>query len=375
MAVEETGSGTGLTGAALMDSLATSWADIPIEESAKYDQDTFDRLPATESKADDALAGDPVVDGKPVDAAESTEGEPAAETDPAAPVVDVPAVDARDAALVAAAKALGLTEMDPAKIPAALAAHNEKVAAQQDTDRVEQERVENETAEKTILQQASDYVSKIVDPIASQQALDAMRNAGFSEVNTPAWWMPETWEDPNVASQLMTEYQSRFAAAKAAAATEPQYEQIFQDQYGRLKAGHEAEKAKISGLATIYPHYSPELVADLRKAGMSPQGIERIAQATHAHGQRLLATTNSALAAKDAELTALRAQISDQSAAIAQARAEGLAEGQGAAMTELKKSADLKVSVGTGVPAGGPAKGYTFSTSDGSIDYSSIPFS
>jgi len=294
-----------------------------------------------EEAAADAATAAPAADEEVV--ADDATGEDVVTEEPTttAPVVSEAAVKA----LKAAADAMGITETDPDKMLAAIEARQAEVAA-------EQQRV-RETAEAAFEQQA---IVRLQD--AANQEVIALINplvrAQLIQEDFPLDEAPDGWWDtasPNYDSAMTSRYNQIYNELRA----QPRYQSAYDNAFKGHKATYEGEKAAIAEFATKYPNHAVELVSDLRQAGATVGFMERIAHVTDQAVTKAIAMSHSAIAAKDAELETLRAQVTGHADAIAKAKAEGLAEGRKAALV-LAKGASVPNTVGVGAIAPAPYK-------------------
>jgi hypothetical protein len=264
---------------------------------------------------------------------------------PAEPVAETtevkPPVTASDA-LTAMCELLGITETDPARQQEAINAVKEQRAqaeVQQQEARAakrvaDAEKGWQETAEKSRV----------------QAALNVMRQQGI-EIERPQWWTAEAWPElgeaaAERASELTDFYQNLYNSDGAKA--------IYDNTVNQSRAEYETGNARVAAALEKYPQYNVELIAQCQDVGFAPQAIENVARLTHEHTNRAIAKANSAIVAKDAELTTLRQSVSGHAAAIAQAKEAGLAEGRAAALKELGDGRSLPNTTGIGTTAEKP---------------------
>jgi hypothetical protein len=300
-----------------------------------------------------------VSDGPAPDAAMATPeavGEaPQAVDDPAPPVAaDAPDATPADAplpevavnAIKAAAEALGIRETDPAKLPEAIEARKAEIAAESTRQREAEELAFEQRTVESLQERARQDVVALMNPVIRGE----LRNEGHDIDNAPDnWWDVRS---PNHNPEMTARYNQLFNELRV----QPQYEKAYVDAYTAHKSAYDGEKAKFAEFSNKYPNHAADLVSDLRRAGVSAEGLERFARLTDEHFNRATATNNSAIAAKDTELTNLRAQVSGHTDALAKARAEGLAEGRNAALAELRKGqTQTPGTVGVGGTATAPS--------------------
>ena len=301
--------------------------------------------PSAEPEA--APAAEPKAEVDP--AAETPEGEP----DPAAPGEPAPE-DPTLAALRATAKALGITETDPAKLAAAITEHHAK-AEEAATQTAEQARVveEAETQQRIVLD-VSTQMGTLIHPIV--KGIMATEGFDVEVLDQPNWFA-----DPDNAAYL-----ARYQKLRVAEASKPEWESQFQASLKSKMDAYKADSDAIGTLAEKYPFHDPAAIAALRKQGMSVAQIDAAAAYQNNLVTRSVSTLNSELTTTKAQLAALTKQVSGHAEAIAKAKADGISEGRNAAMQTLEAGARNPAANGPGAPAPTqvPHRGTTFDQVD-----------
>ena len=280
-----------------------------------------------------------------------------AETDPAAGVpatkVESPAtavttdVALLQSALIAAAKAAGIDETDPAKIQDALTAKTvaaETARAETAANAAEQIRLDAEIA---ITKTVSDSINHLID----NQVLAEMTALGYAVKATDGNW----WEDPDTGAAALALYQK----LKSEEEGKPEWTTRFHADLRYAKDDHDKKTKEsndfVSSLDTRFPNHAKDVLDNLRKFNVSPALQEDIAKRTDQLVTSKTAMLNSAISAKDAQIAELSAQVSGHAAAIAAAKAEG----QKAAMTTIEAGRALPTVNGIGNPTTQQAAKYT----------------
>jgi len=223
---------------------------------------------------------------------------------------------------------LGIPETDPAKQREAIVAKREEIAAQREQQAQTQQAERTKRAEETWTKRATEA--------KNARVIEAMRTAGWP-VDVEKWYEAGTWEDPDYAAQAVKTYWD--------VANSPEMDALFNQEFNKAKGEYEAVQTKFTQLTTDYEHADAKLLTDIRDAGFSPEILEAVARSTHEHTQKVIATTNSALAAAQARLTTMEAQISGHAAAIKAA----VADERKRILAELGKP--NPASGGTGTPS------------------------
>ena len=283
---------------------------------------------------------EPSTGAKPADVApgaQPAEGEKPAEAAPTA-------TDERlNLALRAAADAIGVTETDPAKLPEAIIARRAELATQQ----VALEKQIQDQADTAALQRittnADQHLRELLDPVVRA---DLAKEFGI-EAWPDNWWEADAWNDPTAADMLVRRYNQIEGGYKML----PQYENAYNSSIAQGRAQYEADSAKVGALDTKYPLASKDVVNHLRRLGMSAEGLDTIAQITHASALRASGSSAS-------EVESLRTQVAAHEAALKKARDEGKAEG-------LKGSIDI--ANGKAIPAT-TGLGASSETAPGNLD-------
>jgi hypothetical protein len=277
---------------------------------------------------------------EPVSKAETEPKSEVATTEPAAePAVEaapaLPDTAVVTAALVAAAKALGITETDPAKIPALIEQKQAEAVQARQEEAVRE-------VEADITSQAQEATDHLID----QQAAARLKGEGYEL--TDGWHL-----NPENAAML-----ERFYELRGEIAAMPEWQNVFNNAVAQGKTAYQQQQAVYGEIETKYDQAPKALIADLKRFGFTPDIIDAIARQSHEQVNQTTATLHSAVAAKDAELETLRAQVSGHADAVAKAKTDGIAEGRNAALEVIKSGRDIPATTGLGGPTTEQAPGY-----------------
>lgn len=300
--------------------------------------------------ADGAPAPGAIPEGKPAEGQPAPDAKPA-EGEPApadAPIV-IPEATAR--VLVDAAKMLGIDETDPAKIPAAIEAHNARIAQERDAQEQLAEQEADRAFDQTLREQAKSDAFGLMRRQIADDVKAEMRAAGLP-IDTPDWWKNETWDEetsgPNFGDRLKARFDQAFETRRQDYVTRPEWQTAETNAYTARRTAHDTETAKMTEMLGRYEHHAPNLIKDFRRSGADAASVERLAHLTHTHTVRAISTVNSELTQTKAALQQAQQQISGHAAAIEAARLEGRAEA--AAVRDQPNPA----SAGAGSPALAP---------------------
>lgn len=244
------------------------------------------------------------------------------------------------AALQAACDALGITETDPAKQLESINAAKADIVA-----RREQQATERETAR---VEKAEQQHAKVATQATHDEIMSQLKKGGWDLDRTPppgkTLWDAEAWSDyddpAGVKDALIQQYNDLRQA--------PTTKAFFTEQYNASKRAYDTTQAKLTETATKYAMHDPTVAAIMRDNNVPPELFETVARSTHEHTQKAIATTNSALAAANAELETLRTRVSGYDAAIAKAKEEARAEALNEAVAQVNSGRTLPNTTGLG---------------------------
>lgn len=248
-------------------------------------------------------------------------------------------------ALKAAAESLGIDETDPEKLLAAIEAKRNENATGEQKQREDREAAFEQKAIERLQDQANQDVVQLLNPEIKINLL----SEGHDVDAAPDGWWDNT--SANYDEAMTLRYNQLYNTLRV----QPKYQQAYDNSFAGHKAAYDTEKAVITAFTEKYPNHASDLVSDLRQAGATAGFLERIAATTDQAVTKAIAMTHFAIAAKDTELSTLRAQVSGHVEALAQARAEGKAEGQKAALV-LAKGQSVPNTVGVNAVAPAPYK-------------------
>lgn len=315
-------------------------ADAP--ESTSWEGSRF--VPEQNGSSFGDIVGNPDEDETPETTAEgqATDTSKPEETPDATEAV-TSQTPAETAALMKAAKLLGITETDPAKLQEAIDAAEQRI----ETERQEAQQAEikrtQESIEQRIVSSAEDKVRAAIIIRMAREGYTVALPPGVkpSDIGPDYVAAPPgtdvfdhgAWEDPAYADTLIAKFNQ--------IASEP-------GMHALLRQETDAGRAVITQAQETfkkYPNHDPWVASMMLANGVHPQVMEQVVQSIDRHVGSRISTLNSELAAARAEVETLKAQNSGHEAAIAQARAEG----REAALKELGKFSPE--SSGNGAPA------------------------
>ena len=298
------------------------------------------QVPADDKPSDEAPVDSQVVRDEPVAEEPAAAPEPKPEKPVDAPTA---AQDVRDAALIEAAKVLGISETDPAKIPDAIKAHGERIA-QENEQRATQEAL---TAEQSFSRKVAEEFVTANSQLIDTSVVEVMRAEGWGldrDPSEPKWWEDKTPLDDGTGRTFAQAAMERFRALKEAELRKPEWESLFQPVLQQRLAEFKSQQARVNDLATKYPDHSREVIQDLKKFDVSPELLENIARLTDSTVKQATATINSALAAANARIAEQEAKISGFDAALEAAKTEALNQ----AMAKIAAGDRLPMTIGAG---------------------------